>query len=409
MADTNQENFIELKEFKANDLELDDNEIEHLKTHHNNHIELETLPGKKTRLKTTEHVGQIVLPTNRIIKIIPKIGDVGFFDLLFYTEGIPKSIRDEISTAKGGKTLVEVLAKYFVKSIKEIIDIGLYRKYYRITEQTYTIRGRLLLAQTIRTPYNLDGKVWCEYNKIGYNVLENQAILYCTILLLNSVKDNDIRNELLDIRKTLLSQEISQKIIHSYELETYNIHRLNEHYEIGLKLCKYILDDMWYQEFSIHHDMPTLTWLHDMNDLFEKFVTKILRETYEPEFKIRSQKHFKNILDDSEVKKAPKMKPDNVITRDDDNKLILDTKYKKAGKANSSDFYQATSYSLKLNCDCILLVPETSKKIENRYKISGTDFYVYENSIKFPDEKDDVVEILKEQILDIIEPILKIK
>ena len=76
MADTNQENFIELKEFKANDLELDDNEIEHLKTYHNNHIELETLPGKKTRLKTTEHVGQIVLPTNRIIKIIPKIGDV---------------------------------------------------------------------------------------------------------------------------------------------------------------------------------------------------------------------------------------------------------------------------------------------------------------------------------------------
>jgi len=56
-----------------------------------------------------------------------------------------------------------------------------------------------------------------------------------------------------------------------------------------------------------------------------------------------------------------------------------------------------------------LLVPETSKKIENRYKISGKDLYVYENSIKFPDEKDDVVEILKEQILDIIEPILKIK
>ena len=122
MADTNQENFIELKEFKANDLELDDNEIEHLKTHHNNHIELETLPGKKTRLKTTEHVGQIVLPTNRIIKIIPKIGDVGFFDLLFYTEGIPKSIRDEI-----------LPRSYTPKNIFDFFEAGIRDKNYPIT------------------------------------------------------------------------------------------------------------------------------------------------------------------------------------------------------------------------------------------------------------------------------------
>ena len=73
MEDTNQENPIELKEFEHEDLELDDSEIEHLKTHHNNHVELETLPAKKIRLSATEYVGQVVLPTNRIIKIMEEL------------------------------------------------------------------------------------------------------------------------------------------------------------------------------------------------------------------------------------------------------------------------------------------------------------------------------------------------
>ena len=161
MTDTNQEGFIELKEFESKDLELDDDEIDYIRRLDPQPLTLDTISRNRIRLKAGKYVGQVV-PSNKIIKMIPKIGDVGFFGLLLYTEDMPKWILDEISTAKGGRTLVDVLARLFVKIIKEIIETGLYRKYYRVSEQTHIIRGRLLLAQTIRAPYNLDGKVWCE-------------------------------------------------------------------------------------------------------------------------------------------------------------------------------------------------------------------------------------------------------
>ena len=411
MTDTNQEGFIELKEFESKDLELDDDEIDYIRRLDPQPLTLDTISRNRIRLKAGKYVGQVV-PSNKIIKMIPKIGDVGFFGLLLYTEDMPKWILDEISTAKGGRTLVDVLARLFVKIIKEIIETGLYRKYYRVSEQTHIIRGRLLLAQTIRAPYNLDGKVWCEYNKIGYNVLENQAILYCTMLLLNSIKDIDTWNELLDIRKTLLSQEVSLKVIHSYELQTLNLHRLNEHYEMGLRFCKFILDGtIGYQEFSMEDHMPTLTWYHNMERLFEKFVTKILQKNYEPTgFKIRAGKHIDNVLELVKgAREPPDMIPDNVIRKNERDMLILDTKYKEKG-AGSADFYQATAYSLELDCNCVLLVPEIENKIQNQFRIlDHPDLHVYEKSIKFPEEKDDVHEIienLEKQVLDIVNPFL---
>jgi len=256
------------------------------------------------------------------------------------------------------------------------------------------------------TNYSFEGKVWCEYHKIGFDVLENQTILYCTNLLLLLVQDNEIRDDLLQINNTLMNQDVSLKGIQSYQLESLNLHRLNEHYETGLQLCKYILDDIWYQEFSIYEEMASLTWLHDMNDLFEKFVTRLLQEEYESEFEILPQKHLPNILERIEGEDPPIMKPDNLIRKNGENRVILDTKYKKDG-ASSSDYYQATSYSLKMGCDTVLLVPEVNQKIENKYKISGEELHVYTNSIKFPDEKnEDVINILREQILDIVNPLL---
>lgn len=402
------ENFILLKEYESYDLELKQIEIDFIRNLKNNPLELETLSPQKQRLGATKYVGQVVIqPTGRIIKIEPKIGNVKFFDLLMYSEGLPQSIFEEIATVKGGESLIDLLAMFFIRLINEIIEVGLYRKYYRVSEQTNTIRGRLLLAQTIRSPDNLSGKVWCEYDKIGFDILENQTILYCTRSLLFSVKRPEIKDDLLLIRKNLMSQGVSEVFVQSYQLDTLSFHRLNEHYEKGLMFCKHILDGIWYQEFLEHEELASFTWLHDMNDLFEKFVTRVLAEELKPDnFDIIPQKHFGNILEKVEGNDPPDIKPDILIKKNRDYRLIVDTKYKKKGPS-SGDYYQATSYSLKLNCDCVLICPKVKDDINNKFKIQGEDLYVYSKSIDLPEDEDvKIIEYLKKQILDIVKPLL---
>jgi len=320
-----------------------------------------------------------------------------------YTEGFPQLIFEEITSAKEGESLPDLFAKLFVRTINEVIETGLYRKYYRVAEQTNTIRGRILISQTIRSPNIASGKVWCEYDKIGFDVLENQAILCCTNLLLYLVRKSEIKDDLLLIRNTLLSLDVSQATIESYQIETVNLHRLNEHYEYALILCKYILDQIWYREFSVDEELDVISWFHDMNDLFEKFVTRVLLDELIG-FRIRPQKPSENILEHIEGEKPPKMRPDNLIQKNNVNRLVVDTKYKKDG-ASSADFYQATSYSLKLRCDTLLLLPQIEEPIKTVYQISGEELKVYANSIEFREREDmDIIEDLKNQILDVIKP-----
>ena len=272
----NTELLIELEEYGSIITELNDAEINYIRKLKDNPIVLETISKEKQKLRTTKFVGQVVLPSGRVIKVIPKAGDFNIFKLLMHTEGFPQLIFEEITSAKEGESLPDLFAKLFASTINEVIETGLYRKYYRVAEQTNTVRGRILISQTIRSPNLASGKIWCEYDEIGFDVLENQAILCCTNLLLYLVRKPEIKDDLLLIRNTLLSLGVSQATIESYQIDTVNLHRLNEHYDYALKLCKYILEQIWYREFTVNEKLDVITWFHDMNDLFEKLVPSVL-------------------------------------------------------------------------------------------------------------------------------------
>ena len=142
-------------------------------------------------LKATGHVGSISLPSGKfIINIEPKFENAwdNLFKLFEYTEGIEASYGVSDVPAEEGKTLWDILAKIFLKHAMHLIKTGLYRSYITKTEEITTIRGRLLIAQNIRSTQKFRTKHWCEFDEFSYDVSENQCVLYCTTLLLRYVR-----------------------------------------------------------------------------------------------------------------------------------------------------------------------------------------------------------------------------
>ena len=373
------------------------------------------------KLKAKGHVGSISLPSSKIIiNIEPKFENAwnNLFKLFDFTETIEPSFgRDEVQ-AKEGDTIWDILADNFTKKAMHLIKSGLYRTYITKIEEINSIRGRLLVAQNIRSPEKFRTKHWCEFDELSYDITENQYVLYCTNLLLRYVKSTKIKQKLVQIKNIILSQDVTLK--HKFTLVDANlitIHRMNERYNSIFRYCRLILKTLAYQKFSDVKGVPIPDFTLSMWDLFEKFVNVVLEKYYKHKsIDIDYQRKYKQIVEqDPDYKnrypysKPTKLEPDNIISSKQDGRLILDTKWKK--RIAPGDWYQAVSYSLALKCDTILLLPKFEKKYSDGFKIPGefaeNDLTVHIKTIDFEQasKSEDFIEDIRSQIHEIVDEI----
>jgi 5-methylcytosine-specific restriction enzyme subunit McrC len=392
------------------------------KAKENSKIEIIPLGNDKFKLRAKSYVGSIKIPNSHIIQITPKIKVANFFKLLAYSENFSDiDFFEELGTAEEGNDLLEWIAKLFIKFVNEIIQEGIYKSYVSRSEEISAIKGRLLVANNIRSPRITHEKFWCEFDELSTNTLENQILLYCSKLIFELVKDEKLKDDLHHIQIAFEQQDVESVFLDLYHLDLITYQKFNEHYENSFKLCEYILKHTWYGNFSNEGDMQIFGALHNMNDLFQNFVTKALQETYtkykvkkEPRDSVLLQKQKKSTIH-SNIKaftKPGNLKPDIVIYEKDhtsEPKIVIDTKYKK-DNPSAGDYYQSLAYSLTLDCPVLLLLPELSEQRKGDYELVpelNKEALIYVRTIDFsevPDE--DYLEVLKNRLKVEIDEIL---
>lgn len=335
-------------------------------------------------IKAKNFVGTIPLKHSTYPKIVinPKAGQLNFIQLWGYTENIKTAKLFDTVDISEGDSLADLMVKPFLETVMPIIEEGIFKNYITKTEKIPTIKGRLLLSQNIRDSHITKEKFWCEFDELTADILENQILLYCAKLLASRITDQSYRQNLFYFQDKLEMEGVSNVPIEPYHLDSISIQKLNQHYDDALDFCEFILRYFGYG-YQTDISIPGAGHLYNMNNLFQDFVTKILRNNLPPTYSVFKEEKKRDFLIDISNQNreldgvsrfsTDVMKPDIIIKENGVDKLIIDTKYKDI--ASKGDYYQAVSYSLYSKCPVLLLLPQINER-------RGTDFEINKEKIE---------------------------
>jgi len=275
-----------------------------------------------------------------------------------YDPNIPIEIRE-------GANFFDIIGRLFLNSLKDLMKIGLLKKYVRKNEKLRFLKGKIVIKEQIKNNLFDKSKFFCEYEDLTFDNLENRIILSAINSLISLIRFSEqIRTELRKF-ETILKDYITLKQVNPQEINFVRFSRINQHYNKIIKLSKLILEERFIR--SIHKgESRGFNFIVNMNTVYQDFITEVTEEVIKEKFTdlaIEKQTRFRSLVKESTLI----TKPDIIIRKSkQDYPFLIDTKYKR--EDSNSDYYQIIAYSLALKTSkvCCLIYPHSEKSKINQ-------------------------------------------
>ncbi|MGN1411207.1 MAG: McrC family protein [Oscillospiraceae bacterium] len=337
-------------------------------------------------IKAQQYVGLIQLKDGFQIEILPKIYDNdNIKDVKTILFEMLKSILN-ISYKKGNIsnldvdniTIFEVFIRMFIDEVKNIIDYGISSNYEEVFSNETFFNGKLLLEKHLLENRVHKERFFIQHDVFTPNCSENKIIKSTLMLLYSITQDSNNKKSIYQMLQYFDTVEPSK----NYDLD-FSRCRNNHTYDTILNIAKVFLQNKSFSNY--HGDSITYALLFPMNDIFEKYVSNIIKKRY-PQYDIAIQDSSKYLFENP---KRFNLRPDIVLKEKSYVKYIIDTKWKILDHTknnygiNIQDMYQMYVYSRAFNCnDIILLYPKPSHKIEETTYHTNDDVSI---KVKFID------------------------
>jgi 5-methylcytosine-specific restriction enzyme subunit McrC len=324
-------------------------------------------------VRFSSHVGYIQLPRLGI-EILPKADRDrerqttrwrdALLDMLRVAHGLQLVHSTDANLAVHDANLLECYIRRFVSQVQILLHHGLIRGYRKVQENRSSFRGRLLVTQNLRANLVHAQRMYVEHQVYDHDIIANQTLLAALDLLTRAPLRHDLRDQVAIVAASFPDSVNARIDLES--LDRLNLGRNSERYADALHMARLILE---YRAPTLRAGTANvLALLFDMNVLWERYITALLRRVTPGDLRVVAQDSRR--FWKPHGSRVRSLKPDIVVRCQPDDQvcLVLDTKWKtpSRGQPSDDDLKQMFVYNELYDCNRSLLVYPQPSGYENR-------------------------------------------
>ena len=239
--------------------------------------------------------------------------------------------------------LLPALVSFFARTTETTLARGLYHSYREERDRLVALRGRIDIARQLAQP-GVVIPTACRFTEFTADLIENSYLKAAVSrsLRVAGVQPVD-RRRLMQHLVTL--EDVGDVPHHHSDDDRVVFTRLNEHYKPALRLARLVLANLTLQDAA--GETQASSFMLDMNELFERFVTERLRRGLRGRLEVKSQDEDR--LDED---RTVTIKPDLVFRAASSARFVADIKYKltdETAGGRNADYYQLLAYTTALD------------------------------------------------------------
>ena len=292
----------------------------------------------------------------------------------------------------------ELMAAILEKGIAIQLKRGLGKEYIPQTEELSSLRGKIDIAESIKTQSMLRKQLICTYDEFSVNSTMNRIIKSTVALLLRS---NISKQRKKNLRKLMMYfGEVDFIDLHTVNWNVqYN--RNNQTYRMLISVCYLVVKGLLQTQSDGSTQLMDFLDEQRMCRLYEKFILEYYRKEYKNQITANASQ-IPWQLDNEENTMLPVMQSD-IMLQHDNRVLIIDAKYYEHSTQvqfdkhtlHSSNLYQIFTYVKNKEYELrdrehkvsgMLLYAKTKEEVypNNVYQMSGNQITVRTLDLNLP-------------------------
>lgn len=288
------------------------------------------------------------------VQVVPKLvgENLGVLQMLEYASGLGALARLEgartLADDRQGN-LTDLLALLLAEGAIEIAKRGILHDYVTREESLTHVRGRLLAYEQAVRHFGQVQVVECRFDELETNTPENQLLAAGLAVAKRIAVDPGVRR--LASRAYAIYAEVADPLVALADLPALEYNRRNEHYRPAHVIARMFIQSLAVADLYSAGSADSFAFLLDMNVLFERFVTQVLRDTFAgTDVHVRPQVRDRTLITDARTGRPyAAVIPDILLEWGSDPvcQVPVDAKYKlyDERKIDQADIYQTFFYA----------------------------------------------------------------